>query len=190
MANRTRKAIGMAVAAALMSVRPALGDEPNTFPVAVRIYNYSTAPAADLSYAKAEAARVFERAGLEIRWQDHGISAVSLVILPREMAEKKAAEEGIPGTVLGRAAAATGRAYAFYDRIVSIAVRRRVDARALLATVVAHELGHVLLGEASHSAEGIMSADLDPMRSARKGFTTAQAAAMRARLNATLSAAR
>ena len=189
MANRTRNAVGMAAATLIMATGSAAAAQDRVT-VSVRLYNYTAATTSELTFVQEQAARVFQAAGVDIRWQHDGTAPVSLVILPRDMTEKKAAEEGIPNAVLGRAAAATGRAYAFYDRVVTIAMRRRVNARELLATIVAHELGHVLLGESSHSREGIMRADLEPTRTAGKGFTNAQAAAIRARLNATLSAAR
>src|SRR5262249_6859977 len=56
----------------------------------------------------------------------------------------------------------------------------------LLGYVVVHELGHLLLGKNSHSAEGLMRAkwELSELRQAARGklsFSRSEAASMRAR---------
>ena len=63
--------------------------------------------------------------------------------------------------MLGRAAHEVGRAYVFYDRIVRVTQTRPVDANVMLARVIAHEVGHLLLPPGSHSLFGIMQADFD-----------------------------
>jgi hypothetical protein len=59
----------------------------------------------------------------------------------------------------------------------------------ILGHVIAHEVGHLLLGTNSHSAVGVMRArwDREELEQASRGslrFTPAQAAMMRGRLNA------
>jgi hypothetical protein len=48
-------------------------------------------------------------------------------------------------------------AYAFYDRVQRIAEEHGLG-HALLGNVLAHEVGHLLLGSKSHSVSGIMAA--------------------------------
>ena len=50
-------------------------------------------------------------------------------------------------------------ATAFSDRITSAAVRVGVDPGTLLGLVIAHELGHLLLGSRYHGWSGVMRAD-------------------------------
>jgi hypothetical protein len=77
-------------------------------------------------------------------------------------------------------------AYPFYDRIQELAQRRRLG-HALLADVMAHEIGHLLLGSTSHSASGIMCAhwNYEELRNVAEGtmsFVPAQSRVMRDRL--------
>jgi hypothetical protein len=76
-------------------------------------------------------------------------------------------------------------AYVFYDRVQELAQRRSLG-HALLADVLAHEIGHLLLGSASHSPSGIMSAhwDYEELRNVSEGamwFVPAQSKIMRDR---------
>jgi hypothetical protein len=76
-------------------------------------------------------------------------------------------------------------AYVFYDRIQELAQRRRLG-HALLADVMAHEIGHLLLGSTSHSASGIMCAhwNYEELRNVSEGamaFVPAQSRIMRDR---------
>ena len=50
-------------------------------------------------------------------------------------------------------------ATAFSDRIADAATRVGVDAGTLLGLVIAHELGHLLLGSGYHGWTGVMRAD-------------------------------
>ena len=50
-------------------------------------------------------------------------------------------------------------ATAFSDRIAGAATRVGVDAGTLLGLVIAHELGHLLLGSGYHGWTGVMRAD-------------------------------
>jgi hypothetical protein len=62
--------------------------------------------------------------------------------------------------------------------------RREKDVACVLGHVVAHEIGHLLLPFAAHSAGGIMKARLDPRLAAIGGlfFTADQAEDIRAKL--------
>jgi len=75
-------------------------------------------------------------------------------------------------------------AYAFYDRIGAAAQQYRTDVSKLLGYVMAHELGHILLAEGSHSPTGIMSArwghfKLDLVAETFLRFTKEQAESIR-----------
>jgi hypothetical protein len=172
----------MAVAAMLLTAhRPAVADEQPLLAIDVRLLNYANVPDPELSVAKREVARVFGALGVEIWWQNEGSASRSVVLLSKDMAAKKAVTDRVPRNVLGRAAAATGRAYVFYDRVVELAERHRVQSDGLLGTVMAHELGHVLLDVPGHTVDGIMRANLQ-VRSPSQGFSSAQATRIRRRL--------
>jgi hypothetical protein len=61
-------------------------------------------------------------------------------------------------------------AYVFYGRVQELAQRRSLG-RALLAEVMAHEIGHLPLGSASLSPSGIMNAhwDYEELRNVSEG---------------------
>jgi len=48
----------------------------------------------------------------------------------------------------------------FYDRVRDCPVHERIDLAPFLGDIMAHELGHLLLGTHSHSRSGLMSASL------------------------------
>jgi hypothetical protein len=53
------------------------------------------------------------------------------------------------------------RAYVFLPRVFRVARKFNVDVDRLIAAAAAHELGHTLLPDASHHANGIMRAPWD-----------------------------
>ena len=76
--------------------------------------------------------------------------------------------------------------YVFYDRVEEQSQSLELQA-ILLGHIIAHELGHLLLGPTSHSPKGIMCAVWRPkeMRNAAQGvlmFTPEQSKLLRAKL--------
>jgi hypothetical protein len=183
MAKNTRKPAAI-LAIALGLAAPAGDANANELPrltVVMRIYNYANVPPGELTAARARAGRVYRAIGVDIVWSDTAAAATALVLLPQDMTEKKCQAENIADGVLGRGAAATRRAYVFYERVTAAARRANVDRRAMLGKVIAHEIGHVLLDEPGHARDGIMRATLDT-RSLEDRFTPAQAGTIRAAL--------
>jgi hypothetical protein len=90
----------------------------------------------------------------------------------------------------------SGGAYAdiFFDRVQRVHEQaRNISVAALLGSVFAHEIGHLLLGEHSHSRDGLMVGQwhLDQLNKIAKGnlfFVSGDAHRLRARA-AELSAA-
>lgn len=87
----------------------------------------------------------------------------------------------------GKAGALGSLAYVFAERTQLHARRIKVAEDILLGHMMAHELGHLLLGESSHAASGIMTARFKArhLQAAGQGglvFFNAQARAMRAQV--------
>ena len=61
--------------------------------------------------------------------------------------------------------------FVFYHRVRDLANNAGLSESAILGSVMAHEFGHLLLGEGAHSGTGIMMADLNAknFREAEKG---------------------
>jgi hypothetical protein len=171
----------------------------------VRTYNYAVVPGNILLEAEQHAAEIFHRAGIDLAWIECPLSprevdkfpvcapnpgslALTLKILPESMA----AGFGLPlkkfGVTLQHHAS-----FVFYDRL-QLANRVGLSEPVVLGHIIAHELGHLLLGEGGHSDRGIMMEDLRvrDFRQAEKGtpltFSTEQAQRMRARLRPELLA--
>jgi hypothetical protein len=88
--------------------------------------------------------------------------------------------------VLARAVAEALRAYVFYDRVKNTSARYGSARGVLLGDVVAHELGHLLIGH-SHSQDGLMKAQPD-FASKRLAFAATDGVRIRAGILARLAA--
>ncbi|MEO8678861.1 MAG: hypothetical protein ABI665_07435 [Vicinamibacterales bacterium] len=66
------------------------------------------------------------------------------------------------GTAPPTARECGGAIYVFHDRVIEFSNMQRMDPALVLGTVIAHEIGHVLLRRPGHSAEGMMRARWTP----------------------------
>jgi hypothetical protein len=177
----------------------------------VRTYNYAEAPGGVLAGGERVAAEIFRHAGIELVWTDCSISLkdldksaacetstdLTVNILPETMASRFRLPHSIGVTIQQNAS------FVFYHRVQVLADHTGVSESTVLGPVLAHELGHLLLGEGvhsdkgAHSDKGIMMANLSAnnFQEASKGnlltFSAEQAQRMRARLlrHATLGGA-
>ena len=135
---------------------------------AVRVASVAPAAAPYLRRALENAQRIYRTIGVEIVWlnQDDGTSSappllrqVQLVLLARARGAATALPEQ-----LGVALQTDDRpiaAYVFFDRIERIASEHAVAVEDVLATVIAHEIAHLILRSGAHSAAGLMGARWD-----------------------------
>jgi hypothetical protein len=165
----------------------------------VGVYNYAKLSADELGNAEQEAAEVFSRAGIQLRWiacpVSHGDAdklrdcnealtrgALYLNILPEPMVTKSKRPPRLMGAGL------EDHASVFADRAVKLADEKGISPRVVLGLAMAHELGHLVLG-AEHEATGIMVEDLqvEQFRRAQQGvppaFSAEQVQRMRAWLH-------
>jgi len=168
-------------------------------PLSVRIYNYAEVPEPVLAAAQAEAIRIFLQAGIEVSWLPCAGSDEEFAEAPHKFAACAKAGNAIivriqPKSLDGRAArphsalAAAGeeRIEVLYDRLQEFSADQHFNRGLILGHVMAHELGHLLLGEQSHASRGIMVATFraKELLHAQKGqllFTPQQAERMRDR---------
>ena len=132
--------------------------------------------------ARAQTLRVFRQAGVLVTWLDPASDGWRKL---RFYTVRLRTAAGAP-TIrsLGFAAPGTRIATVVYSRVEQTARDGGGRTGVLLGHAIAHELGHLLLGDTQHSAAGLMRADLD-VRLAEQGrllFTEEQAQTIRARL--------
>jgi hypothetical protein len=149
----------------------------------VKLYNEAEAPAGILAAAQTETVRIFRAAGIELSWTGDS-HAPSL-----HVANSSGDAPFLPVHGYASAVAKDNQVVVCYDRVQRNATNNQVPVARLLGHVMAHELGHILLGDNSHARSGIMVPDLGTkeLKLAQTGyllFTKAQAEQMRTRLHA------
>jgi len=161
----------------------------------ILVFNYSSAPAVILIKATAETSQIFARSGIRLAWTYCPLrpSAASQVACQSEPAPGEIRVRVLGGhlnntfrdSVFGFANAPTF-ATVYYDS-AQLLVKTTTDSDSTLPIVlgclIAHEIGHLLLGESQHTAGGIMQArwDIHQIQQLMKGalqFTSEQAMRM------------
>ncbi|MGA7415865.1 MAG: hypothetical protein WBW33_35665 [Bryobacteraceae bacterium] len=148
-------------------------------PVAVHVYDLAGVSAKDLHEATEEAGRILATAGMEAVWQfgaadapeahevDSHAAAPGARNQPRDTRDylvlrmvRDFPERALPGALgISFPDARSGvHATIFYDRFERVSKTGDVALATMLGHAMAHELGHVLLGNTEHSAAGIMKA--------------------------------
>jgi hypothetical protein len=188
-------AVGMAVTGG--SVASAQNPE-DALTVTLHVTNHAAISPKELAAAEAYATAIYRAAGIETVWTETPWAPsetrsphLRVVILSPQMTAMKCKEsqlgESVMGVAVDGATDGSGRiAYIFADRIGQTALQYVATfERALLGHVMAHEVGHLLLGGHSHAPTGLMTADRYPLEMHLQTFTPKQAQAIRVRAMAT-----
>lgn len=173
--------------------------------IVLHVDDYAALPRKLLLGVEALANGIFRSAGVDTRWVnrtmpreqrvddpvfagqvgDHGIH-LRVIILPDKMTERKLRGSPHGSHVIGLAQPAPelsdSVAFVFFGRLERAADRYAKAPSDLLAHVMAHEVGHLLLPHGSHSNTGIMLETWDPQQLSAPVFTAAQAALIRSTL--------
>ena len=155
----------------ILGFAAASAAQSNDYPqITVIVRHTAETSTALLSDAQKPAARIFEKAGVSVRWlnclQRDGAfedPACNEPLAPSHLVVHVLARaQNAPEPVFGVSFIdAGGGVFAdiFVDRIQRLRQENpRISFSQLLGAVMAHELGHLLLGEHSHSTEGLMQA--------------------------------
>ncbi len=142
----------------------------------IRIYDLANVPSQILDHSIRDASGILSAAGVDVTWQRGSDSnEAHTVDLSTPTVERRAQDyrgyivvgilHGMPSWfhsgALGYALphAQTGvNATIFYDRVECWEEPGVIDLATVLGHVIAHEIGHVLLGSTEHSNSGIMRA--------------------------------
>lgn len=173
-----------AVALVVTAGRITHAAEPGngTQTIDLRMDNDARVPAFVLEQSQDEVRRIFAGSGLTVRWTDTA-SKFTVMIVPQVLGYGRA---GSPVMGVAFRKADGSMAQVFFKQVQNFAATYGVDLSVVLAHVIAHEVGHLLLPGTPHSAFGIMRSGWDNAlaRDLVKGtltFTDAQAATIRAR---------
>jgi hypothetical protein len=161
------------------------------------VYNYAPVSSGDLKVAKEVAANIYENAGVWVEWLDCYLSkgefkhnpecgrltAATLVvrILPRSKAEGlKQPPSALGFAQLDRSGGFGYYANVFYHRVEELSGLWTSSRPVVLGHVIAHEMGHLLLGQGGHARTGLMTADwnraeLERVNQRTFSFTSQQA---------------
>jgi hypothetical protein len=173
--------------------------------VTISVFDRANVPTELLTVAEEEARRIFRHAGVETTWLNCskplavrqskamscgtiGAGYLVVEILPRANSVQLRFRLGVLGTATLTDKGEGFYCYLFYDRIERLSGERLLKHR-LLADVLAHETGHLMLGSNSHSLNGIMSGQWsgEGLRRVSEGamfFDPSESRIMRQRLNA------
>ena len=165
----------------------------------MRIYNLAEAPPKETLQARQEAGRIFNQAGIEVRWlgcalslqealkntacaEPSGPHDVDLVVNTTSFTRPGISTDASLGFALPLAH--PPHAVVLWDRSMKMAECSGVPAGIILGHAIAHELGHLLLRSMEHSRMGIMRSrwgkrELLGAQSGRLLFTTREATVMR-----------
>jgi hypothetical protein len=162
----------------------------------VVVFNDAKAPEHIVEQAEETAGRIYRRAGVEILWRNHaGVAGDSTYFFVRIVRSSTT----LPGEDFGVAFIGSDglgiQADVFYSGIRRVAPDSSVSEADILGHVIAHELGHLLLGLGSHSDTGIMQPHWTPIQLRRLpmgalAFDKRQSETIRTRLNGPYAALR
>jgi hypothetical protein len=183
----TASRIVMVMSLLLLTAPAFAADALEAITVHVRLLNHARVSRSALRQAEEQVARIYAASGIQILWVADAPSTSlgrtsDVLLLSPWMEDHFVAAEGVPSRVLGLATRDAGRAFIFTDRTMALARHLGVDPADALGVVIAHELGHLLLPDAGHSATGLMQSGYSLGNSSARRFTPAEGDAIRQRL--------
>jgi hypothetical protein len=173
------------------------GGRSADFRLVVSVFNDAEVDAVSLAKAEGQAAKILRHAHVEMNFldckkggserclqPDDGHFALRIVRRSRNLWS-----EAFGVAFLDEVGHGT-QADVFFDEVQRLGTNAKVDVSELLGHVIAHELGHLILGSHAHSASGIMSprweaAELNQLVKGNLLFNPAQAEVMRKRMRTT-----
>jgi hypothetical protein len=181
----------LAVAAMMMmGVTPRTDAAGSDRVVVLHVTDRAGISTSALVEAETQVALVYDAIQVQVLWTEgaaalaptDGALHLDVVILSEEAVQRKCLADRLTDDVVGSASGPTKRAYIFVGRIAD---RSRVTGSffsTVLALVIAHEVGHLLLPPLSHSPTGIMRAHWDGRVLGLPRFTGKEGTAIRASL--------
>ena len=145
-----------------------------------RFYSVADVTDSDRATATRVTANILREAGVDVVWMDcndrvtahtHAISdgcsqppgadevIVRFVSAPSFHPGTRSVSDRLGDAYIDTVAASGSLATVYVDRVAAMSRASGIDAGTLLGRVAAHEIGHLLLGTATHRASGLMRAE-------------------------------
>lgn len=133
--------------------------------ITISVYDYAHVSSDLLAAAEEDARRIFRHAGIETAWATcllkpgkvqsgdwYTVDATHLMmkILPRAISAQARDRNDVLGTAIVDGKGGRYFAYVFYESVQRVGKGRK-PGHVLLGDVLAHEIGHLLLGSNSHT---------------------------------------
>jgi len=148
---------------------PAAAADAPIAAVRIRIHDYANVDPIRLASAQQFVTAMYRAIDVRTEWlastrplldpataTEPGSTDLTIIVLTPQMANPRT----VPDAVVGYAAVTRGEAgriaFVIYDRLRDVARRADVDIARVMGMVMAHELGHLLLPNRSHSDTGLM----------------------------------
>ena len=154
----------MVVAAVLISgPRAAADSEAPRLTIQLQLLNDANVPADILESARQEVSAIYARAGIELIRHDTPAAAPSVLRFAAKIVPHSLGYGHDKPHVMGAALGETRGTivYVFFGRVERFARSQRVLNSTMLAHVIAHEIGHLLLPKGWHSERGLMRGKWD-----------------------------
>jgi hypothetical protein len=150
----------------------------------VEMRDLARVPSAVLRETQTEVERTFLASGVRIAWRHPAASppdpsALKVYVVAGAPAGASG-EDGRSATVVGVAPQAGSWVQVFYGRVAAAVAERPIALSLVLAHVISHELGHLLLPPGYHAPFGIMRRAVDLEHPALRRFTDGQSRLIRA----------
>jgi hypothetical protein len=136
----------------------------------VSVFNDADVAPSVLSQAQGRATEIMRRSGVSLVWLDCGVpgsrmanTGCSAIVFPKHISVRVVPKiSPIKAHIFGQSfqdsAGEGSYAVVYFAGLATSKAAATVDTGELLGCVIAHELGHLLLGKDSHSTSGLMSA--------------------------------
>lgn len=134
-----------------------------TLAIVIHVTNLAGVPAALMRDAQQQIVEMFRDAGVDVRWSAEECArggdagAVRLTLLPYETGALQRDRRAILGAAMP-SSDGIGTAWVFYNRVGREADRHGVAIAPVLASAIAHEIGHLLQRHRGHAERGLMRA--------------------------------
>lgn len=162
------------------SAIPLAAWDPSGGGITVRLYNFAGTPAPEVVRAQQEASDIFARSDIRLKWLNCTLNTdgnpadaachvarvpavLNLRLAPQQMEPKHGLPKGICGfSLISTSGDFSSTAIIYLERVTEITDGRKYRRGVVLGAMIAHELGHLLLGVGSHSKMGLMSLPWGP----------------------------